>query len=83
MSGVSQGSPDSQESQGSPDLRGRSAAEERRVVMELQDNMVQKESEGRLDCQDSQEHQDFLVCPGRTDLQAREEWQVAMGQRVT
>lgn len=82
MSGVSQVSPDSQESQDSPDLKGRSGPEERRVAMDLKDQSVQKESEGLLVCQDFQEHQDFPVCPGRTDLQAREECRVVMAQRV-
>lgn len=83
MSGVSQVSPDSQESQDSPDLRGQSDPEERRVAMDFKDRLVQKESEGRLACQDSQEHQDFQVCPDRTELRAREEYRVATGQRVT
>lgn len=83
MSGVSQVSPDSQESQGSPDLRGRSDPEERRAVMDLMDHQAQKELEGHLDYQDSQAHQVFLVCQGRMDLQAPEECRVATGQRVT
>lgn len=82
MNGVSQVSPDSQESQDSPALRGRSEPEERRAVMDFKDYLVQKEYEGRLDCQDFQERRDSRVCPGRTDLRAREECPVATGQRV-
>lgn len=50
--------------------------------MDHQDQLVQKESEGLLGCRDFQERQDFRVCPGRMVLQAPEECQDAMEQRV-
>lgn len=82
MRGVSPVSQDSPESPGSPDLRARSEPEERRAVTDLKDQVVQKESEGLLDCQDFQELQDFRVCRVRTVLQAREECRVATGRRA-
>lgn len=50
-------------------------------MMDCKDLMVQRESEDRLDCRDFQEHQDFRVCRGRTDLRAREVLQAATGRR--
>lgn len=82
MTGVSQVSPDSQESQGSLDLRGRWEKEERRAAMDLQDQVVQKESEVLQECQVFQEHRESRVCRVTTDLQARGEWQDATEQRV-
>lgn len=52
-------------------------------MMDLQDQAGPKESEDLLDCQDSQEHQDFRVCREEKDLQAREGRRDATGQKVT
>lgn len=82
MSGVSQVSPDSRESQDSLDLKVPSDPEERRVAMDLWDQLVQKESEGLQDCQDSQERQDSQVYQVRMDLQVRGECRDVMGRRV-
>lgn len=82
MRGVSQVSPDSLESQASLELRGQSDREEKREVMDFKDRLVQKESEGLLDCQDFQEHRDYRVFQGRRVLQAPEECRDATGQRV-
>lgn len=51
-------------------------------MMDLKDRLVQKESEDLLDCQVFQEHQDFLVCRGRTVLQGPEECRAATEQRA-
>lgn len=83
MREVSPGSRASQVFQGSQDQRGPLAPEERRVVMDRQDQLVQKELEDHLACQDFQERPEFQVSQDRMGPRVQEAQQAAMAPRVT